>query len=195
MKTLQIIGPPPLRNLELTMLWPQLLHSISNGFIGYHLNTTCHLQNSLFTSHWIVLWRSIWSVSLNLLLHDSFGHSGNSVNPVTLAFNVCLEQGCTILEMLETFFQPLLNFGSQIWLAGSKAQPAKCKLDGLVRGQASLLDFLGWMPAIWQEDSQMFVRQFNRTLLGASQMAGTHPNVLFSNKETHLRQECRDKFI
>ena len=50
-------------------------------------------------------------------------------------------QGCRIMETLETCFQPLLNFGSHIWLAGPKAQPAsqlwQPNLTGWVRGPAS----------------------------------------------------------
>ena len=55
------------------------------------------------------------------------------------------------------------------WLARSKAQAARKIL-------------VDWMPAKQLEDSRISVRQLNRSLLGASQMAETNPNGWDSTK-------------
>ena len=54
--------------------------------------------------------------------------------------------------------------------------------------------FLGWMPAKGLRDSQMYVRQSSRSIVGASQMAGTQLNGGGMAKETCLRQNIATFF-
>ena len=97
------------------------------------------------------------------------------------------KQGCRIVETLETCFQPLLNFGSHIWLAGPKAQPAsqlwQPNLTGWARGPASQM--AGTKPhgcdsAKCLQLSQMASNQPNgcdsSKWLGIIQMAATQRN-------------------
>ena len=91
------------------------------------------------------------------------------------------KQGCTIVGALETCFQPLLNV-CQPHLAGCAKGPSSQMVTGWLGRRFS-------QPIIFfrLDASHMSIRQLNKILSGAIQMAGTQPNGWDSAKWLGLK--------